>query len=341
VTTAPVAKRDRTKSIGGSDLAAVFNLPPYGCRRRLWYEKTATPSDYPFVETAPMRRGKFFEKYEDRFGRHHHIVRDFYEHKTGLHVAPGPINLTDPKRPWSTGELDGRVTENGVVRPWECKVPGEFVFRKVKREGMDDSYILQLMKYMYLDNANVGTFAVFHADTVDMLTFDLERDTGLVFDVLHAERSFWNDVTKRKIPDRLESVDKRCSACLWRTTCQGEAILESIKDDGDEIPFDPSLDALMEEYAQVDEIFNEAKALREGVKGRIKVAIGDRPAVQTTGARIHFRPQTSNRYNADLLAASLAKTLSAIHPDATFIASAITGTHKSASVSRPLRIYPT
>jgi predicted phage-related endonuclease len=333
-------KKDRTKSIGGSDLAAVFNLPPYGCRRRLWYEKTATPSDYPFVETAPMRRGKFFEKYEDRFGRHHHIVRDFFEQHTGLHVAPGPIDLTDPDRPYSTGELDGRVTENGVVRPWECKVPGEFIFRKVKREGMDDSYILQLQKYIHLDDADAGTFAIFHADTVEMLTFDLARDEGLITQIKIAESDFWGDVTDRKIPDRLESVDKRCSACLWRTTCQGEAMLESIKDDGGEIPFDASLDELMEEYAEAKELSDEATFLLDGVKGRIKKAIGDRPVVQTTGARAYFRPQTSNRWNTLGLVGSLKEALKTIQPDATMTALGIANAHKNASVSRPLRIYP-
>lgn len=332
MTTAPAAKRDRTKSIGGSDLAAVFNLPPYGCRRRLWYEKTATPSDYPFVETAPMRRGKFFEP----------IVRTFYEQQTGLAVAPGPINLTDPDRPYSTGELDGRVrTEEIRPHPWECKVPGERMFIKIKREGMDDAYILQLQEYIRLDRADVGTFAVFHADSVEMLTFDLERDEGIAKEIVRAQDSFWKQVTEHQIPDRLESVDKRCSSCLWRTSCQGAAMLESVKalDIEGDIPFDASLDELMTEYAQAKEIEDEATMLLKGVKGRIKKAVGDRPAVQTTGNRIYFRPQTSMRWDSLALAGSLATALRTIHPDGKFIATAIADRFKSPSISRPLRIY--
>ncbi len=327
--TTPAVEKDRTKSIGGSDLAAVFNIPPYGCRRRLWYEKTATPSDYPFVETAPMRRGKFFEP----------IVRDFYMAQTGLSVEPGPINLTDPIKSFSTGELDGRVKENGTVRPWECKVPGERMFIKIKREGMDDAYILQLQKYIHLDGADAGTFAVFHADSVEMLTFDLARDEGLVGEIERAEDSFWIQVRYRKIPERLESVDKRCSSCLWRTSCQGAAMLESVGDLEGDIPFDDSLDALMVEYAQAKEIHDEATVLIDGVKGRIKKAVGDRPAIQTTGNRIHFRPQTSMRWNSNSLARGCAAALSIVHPEATNIASALADRFKSPSVSRPLRIY--
>ncbi len=329
MTTTPAVRKDRTKSIGGSDLAAVFNLPPYGCRRRLWYEKTATPSDYPFIETAPMRRGKFFEP----------IVRDFYEQQTGLTVEPGPINLTDPHRPFSTGELDGRVTENGIIRPWECKVPGEFMFRQVQREGMSDAYILQLQHYIHLDKADAGTFAVFHADSVDMLTFDLARDEKIIEEIDRAQIVFWMSVTARNIPDRLESVDRRCAACLWRTTCQGEAMLESIQDLDGDIPFDASLDLLMAEYAQAKEIHDEAKLLIDGVKGRIKKAVGDRPAVQTTGAQIHYRPQTSMRWNTLGLVGSLKAALSTIQPDATMTGVGIMDAHKNASVSRPLRVF--
>ncbi len=327
MTTAPV--KDRTKSIGGSDLGHIFNLPPYGCRRRLWYEKTATPSDYPFIETAPMRRGKFFEP----------IVRGFYEQQTGLTVEPGPINLTDPKRAFSTGELDGRVRENGIARPWECKVPGERMFIKVKREGMSDEYILQLQKYIYLDNADAGTFAVFHADSVNMLTFDLARDEEIVKEIARAEISFWKDVTERNIPDRLEAVDRRCAACLWRTSCQGAAMLENVKAFDGDIPFDGSLDALMAEYAQAKEIHDEATVLIDGVKGRIKEAMGDSPAIQTTGNRIYYRPQSSMRWSTNALSRALAVSVALIQPEATGVDSAIAGAFKNPSVSRPLRVY--
>ena len=329
MTTTSVPAKDRTKSIGGSDLGAVFNLPPYGCRRRLWYEKVGVARDYPQIETAPMRRGKFFEP----------IVRDFYMAQTGLEVEPGPIELAFLDRPFSTGQLDGRVRENGTSRPWECKVPGERMFIKIKREGMPDEYILQLQKYIHLDGAAAGTFAVFHADSVSMLTFDVALDPMLCNEIRWAEESFWKQVTDGSIPDRLETVDRRCSACNWRTTCQGAAMLESVKDSGSDIQFDSSLDPLMEEYTQAKEIHDEATALIDGVKARIKEAMGDLPAVQTSGNRIYYRPQTSKRWDPLRLAGSLTAALSTIHPDATLIATAIASAHKRPSISRPLRVF--
>ncbi len=327
MTTAPA--KDRTQSIGGSDLGAVFNLPPYGCRRRLWYEKVGVTRDYPQIETAPMRRGKFFEP----------IVRKFYEEQTGLVVEPGPIELVHAERPFSTGQLDGRVRENGTSRPWECKVPGEFIFRQIKRKGMSDEYILQLQKYIHLDGADAGTFAVFHADSVDMLTFDVALDPMICNEIRWAEDSFWKQVTDGSIPERLESVDRRCSACNWRTTCQGAAMLESVKDSDGDIPFDSSLDPLMEEYAQAKEIHDEATALLDGVKARIKEAMGDLPAVQTSGNRIYFRPQTSRRWDTRTMAKALGISVALIQPEARGIEAAIEQSFKTPSVSRPLRVF--
>ncbi len=310
----PQTMKDRTKFIGGSDLGAVFNLPPYGCRRRLWYEKTGVASDYPFIESGPMRRGKFFEP----------IVRKFYQEQTGLTVEPGPIQLVDPDRPFSAGELDGRVKDNGSTRPWECKVPGERMFIKVKREGMQDDYILQLQKYIKLDNASSGTYAVFHADSVNMLTFDIERDNGIIEEIAKAEISFWKQVTEGQAPDRLDPSDRRCAGCLWRTSCQGAALLQRVKDTGDLIT-DTQLDPLMAEYTEAKTIHDEATELLDGVKDRIKDYLGDDvTAVQTTGNRIYFRPQVSKRWDT--------KALAKDHPD-------LAEKYKKDSVSRPLRIF--
>ena len=36
----------RRRGIGGSDWVDVLGIPPYGCARELWYEKTGTEPDY-------------------------------------------------------------------------------------------------------------------------------------------------------------------------------------------------------------------------------------------------------------------------------------------------------
>src|SRR5262245_38151315 len=47
----------RKLGIGGSDVAHLFNEPPYGCSRRLWLEKRGIPPDYPESPTDIMERG--------------------------------------------------------------------------------------------------------------------------------------------------------------------------------------------------------------------------------------------------------------------------------------------
>ena len=38
--------QDRKQGVGGSDIASLFNIG-WGCKRRLFYDKTNTPEDFP------------------------------------------------------------------------------------------------------------------------------------------------------------------------------------------------------------------------------------------------------------------------------------------------------
>ncbi len=47
----------RTGFIGGSDLGSIVNAPPYGCARKLWYQKRAVEPDYEVPFRGHLLRG--------------------------------------------------------------------------------------------------------------------------------------------------------------------------------------------------------------------------------------------------------------------------------------------
>ena len=133
---------ERLTGIGGSDAASLFNIG-FGCRRRLWYQKTQTPEDFPREESDAMALGKalepfFIEKYAQQAGRHIASVGDFMAHaEIPYLIVHVDAYVYDDAR--FTGQEDVHLP--GVL---EIKSCGRGAFYKYKREGLPEDYILQL-----------------------------------------------------------------------------------------------------------------------------------------------------------------------------------------------------
>jgi len=278
---------ERKSGIGGSDVHHLFSEKPYGCSRKLFYEKTGQEADHPVTDTGVMERGNVLEP----------VTADFYVKETGHKIVRRNEALVHKDYPWARANVD-RLIHNDPrgVGVLECKTAGREMFFKIKKEGLPSSYILQLQWYLFVTGYKWGAFAVLWADGWQFLHFEVERDGEMIKHLLDAGQSFWRNKDNR-MPPRLDSSDKRCKTCPFRTTCQGEALLNAVSSDNGEIPTDYSLDDLVNEFIRYKEIVDEATELMEGSKLKLKEAIGDRPAVDTHGYRIHFAPFESNRFD--------------------------------------------
>lgn len=274
----------RTGFIGGSDLSDLFSLQPYGCERKLWYEKTGVEADYPFHGNVHTKRGHFFEP----------IAAQMYEAETlrpVMAIPEGADVPRHPKYPFIGGHPDRYLpSENGIL---EIKVPGERAFRTIKREGLPESYILQLQHYLLLSGADMGSFAVLWADGVDLKYFDVTPDQGLQDHIIEGCAKFWE--TLEKHPDdvsRLDPGDRRCQTCPWRTRCQGAKLIDLGEGDPGEIPlvedFPPEV---LNDYWESLTLYQEAEKLLDGAKDRIKAQLRTLKleAVQAPGTRIYWR----------------------------------------------------
>lgn len=313
---------DRTgKILGGSDWGDVLSLKPYGCARKLWYQKTGQKPDYPQEVSGPMQRGTRMEK----------IVADIYAaskqrklQKRKSYPAHGPE--------WLQGSPDYRIMGNDDGRGpgiLEVKTAGEWAFKKFKREGLPGYYVMQLQHYLALTGYIWGAWAILWPDAWEFVTFDVERDDKLIGVLWTAGELFIRALENGPIPDRIDPPDRRCSSCPFRTTCQGQVLLEAAGGDREDLVAlddEQELPGLLADYRELKSVVDEATdhldVVKAAIKGRMK-AIGHE-AAQIPGSRVYCRTITSMRIDS--------RQLRKDQPQ-------IAEKYSKPSISTPLKVY--
>lgn len=310
---------ERRRGLGGSDMQHVFAEAPYGCPRRLYYDKIGEPQDFPENETAVMQRGTRLED----------LVAELYAEETGRTIESRPAIVSEA-HPWARVNVD-RVIVGDERGPGalEIKTHGDWLFRRVKREGLLNAHVLQLQWALFVTGYSWGSYAVMHPDSWSLIYFDVPRDDVLIEAMVRAGGRFWRQVESRTPPDPLPEVDKRCRACPWRTRCRGAEIMamHPAQPGESDLPLeqDDGLDPLLADYAEAQRMADEAEETVELIRQAIKAHMGDRRAAECHAGRVYYAPQTSQRIDTKLLRAKW--------PD-------IAKECSKPSVSRPLKIIP-
>lgn len=283
---------ERRLGIGGSDVVHLLEVGNEGCRRRLAYDKTGTPPDFPDEETLLMRRGRVLED----------AAAGEYELKTGRAVNRRKA-VASKQTPWARVNVDRMVrcltrSGRGVL---EIKTHGAYLFRQVKREGLRVAHILQLQHGLFVTGREWGAFAVFHPDSWELLHFDVERDDKLIGAIKSEGDSFWQEFVTASSsitpPAPYEPTHKLCRRCPWRLTCHGlEAVMYAGLDDEERAAPPPLVDGFEEivgDYLDADQIAKDAAATLELVKSELKRQLEAREleGLQVaSGARVYYRP---------------------------------------------------
>lgn len=294
-------KMNRKGFVGGSDVPDIFNVD-YGCRRRCWYEKIGQEPDYQKQENYHIARGKFFEP----------IVAKLYEKQSGKQVKKTK-QIVNSKYPFIAGHPDRIILNRNQVAhlpPLEIKCPANFSFKKIQREGIPSSYTLQIQHYINLTDADMGAWAIFNAETTELLTFDVPRDQSSIETIIEAEREFWEKVLKKIEPERLDPSDKRCQNCSYRRTCQGTALtiaLPQAETPFGDLPQYPSMRPLLDDYWAYREIKDEAEERLDEIKDKLKEKLEGVPAAECNGNRIYNQQVQRTRWDL--------KALEAKHPE--------------------------
>jgi putative phage-type endonuclease len=315
-------KEARRKGIGGSDVASVLSLPPFGCVLKLWFDKTGVPQD--FEELNPnMERGIYLEDiaceiYRKKSGNT--IKRMGQRHHSKLHYM-----LANIDREIVSVTQDG----TGVL---EVKCPNKESFLRMKTEGIPEAYLLQGQHYMYVTEKSWMHYMIFCADLWKEDIVPVDRDDALIKLILDSEAHFWNLVTNRIKPDRLDYGDSRCKKCDWRLACWKEEWDEDSfdyeqYDDGYKDNEEEEFVEAMREHKENASIATSANKLADESKKRIIKLIGkDHDKQRTPSGKVAYKWETKEFVNT--------KAMMKDHPD-------IVKKYKYKSGSKPFRFYPT
>jgi predicted phage-related endonuclease len=246
-TGSPAWHAERALGIGGSESASLFNVG-YGCERRLLMEKRGIEPDYHRTprEEAVLERGTELED----------IIADKFARETGLKVRrqPSRVSKTHPHMrvnmdrqivavdeayllSLTTDERTGISPLEEIIKPGEhigpgyleCKSMNEFDFKRLLKDGFSkhEHYIMQLQHGLGATDYKWGIFAFLEPTWWQFKWFLLVRNELLIDEIKRRTEATWllvEDPTL-PLPDPLAAGDKRCSNCLYRKSCRGEAYL--------------------------------------------------------------------------------------------------------------------
>ena len=162
---------ERSKSIGGSDAAAIVGMSPWVTPYSLWCEKTGKTA--PKEDNEAMRQGRDLEQY----------VADRWQEATGKKVRRLNAILKNAKYPWAHANIDREgVSENAGL---ECKTTSIMQLKKFKNGEYPEQYYAQCVHYMAVTDkptlCNMTNHAYFNLDghdagTVENLTLQINAD---------------------------------------------------------------------------------------------------------------------------------------------------------------------
>ena len=279
----------RAQGLGGSDAGALLQplLPEvkYGCRRRLFYQKTKAVPDFDREETGPMRLGNILEP----------VLCEDFARETGRKIRVVG-QQKHPDFPELVGHADRMQSKSeredeGVL---ECKALGTRVFYETKRDGLIPDYQLQLQFYFTAFESKWGSFVVGNRDNLAKVWWDVDRNESICESIIREGTEFWKTLSDPdKIPERLEPEDRRCQRCEYRLTCHGSAFMETAEES--ELPVIQDLTPLASEYLERKKALDQATEAVDETKSVIEALLGEnvgaRVPVNGSLRPIYWRPQ--------------------------------------------------
>lgn len=267
----------RRQGVGGSDAGAIAGVDPYRTAADVYREKHGFAVE-PHISNH-IKRGRGMESI---------VFGEYIEARPNdvlIHPVP---KVTHPDHSWMIGHLDAVITSPTRDGPGvlEVKAPSRASFARIKAEGVPMSWRLQVQHYLAITGYTWGTFAIFCADSWELMLIDVERDDKAIEQLIAVEEDFWkNHVLKYQAP-RVESG----KPSITLPPLKGEGITERM---------DPEFVAAVEAYEEAREVEEEAAAAKKAARDRIAKLVQEQPGVyDTLGYRVYNTAQ-SGRVTTD------------------------------------------
>jgi hypothetical protein len=211
-----------------ADVIDIFNFPPYGCSRRLYYEKIGNPSHDACSINDEHHKKRITKLYGE-------VLADIYRQTTKRKVrTPNFARFIDPEYPYIIADPDRLVTNirgRAYLQyvPLEIRILKRAEFYEIRRNGLAGNYYTYMMHHLMIGKTSKwAALALFCPDVMEMKTFDIAYDEVVAAEVIAGEKRFWEAVqTKNPLTSLKE--ERLCELCGYRHQC-GDFLAEYTKE---------------------------------------------------------------------------------------------------------------
>jgi putative phage-type endonuclease len=193
---------DRSRFIGGSDIAAILGISPWKTAVDLWLEKTAPVVQDDDPERAKvLTRGKRLEPY----------VLDMLTREQGFGITARGERYTDPDTSYFAAEIDAECTPYpSMIVNLEIKTVHPFKVKEWGEELTDElplHYLAQVHWGLGVTRRARAIVAALIGD--DLKLYNVERDDETIEAMRAKAHAFWTDHVIPRVRPPLDYADAR------------------------------------------------------------------------------------------------------------------------------------
>lgn len=193
---------DRTKFIGGSDIAAILGISPWKTAIDLWLDKTTPPRADTRNATAKSR-GTRLEPY----------ILDMIRDEHGLQIVARNERYIDAEVPFFAAEIDAETDDENVeiktVHPFKSRDWGE-----IETDQLPLHYVAQVQWGLGIrQKARTRVFALIGDD---LRPYVVERDDETITALREKAAEFWTRYVLAKLRPPIDYADSKTLDTLRR-----------------------------------------------------------------------------------------------------------------------------
>lgn len=276
----------RTKGVGGSDVAAIMGLSPWRTPLQVWLEKTGRETPQDISEKPYVAFGNTMEPV---------IGRWYAEQFPTFTVRRVNAICQSISRPWAQASLDYEVNDGrrwGVLEIKTARTAQDW------QDGVPDYYLTQVTHYMSVTGRPFADVAVFFRDTCEYKVFRVERDPEDVAAVDQAVDTFWHDYVEADVMPAITGTEGEMKSLTgWHGLSDGEV----------RFTLDPEANQAISDYQDAAAREKQAKADKTEAATKLAAQIGKGKGLETDVARVTWVRSEVTKLDA--------KRLQAEHPE--------------------------
>lgn len=198
-----VAMPDRTKFLGGSDIAAVLGISPWKTGIDLWLDKITPRSDGDGRNHQAKTRGTRLEPY----------ILDMIREEHGLEIVARNERYIDSQVPFFAAEIDAETPDENVeiktVHPFKAKEWGE-----LETDQLPLHYIAQVQWGLGIRGRSRARVFALIGD--DLRPYVVDRDDETIEAMRERASAFWTQYVLPKLRPPMDFADSKTLDTLRR-----------------------------------------------------------------------------------------------------------------------------